>query len=61
MNWPKQWIEIVSRHFEISTTEATDAMEMYMVSEGGKLELYEILTRYGIAEKDIRKVYDYES
>ena len=61
MNWPKQWIEIVSKHFEISMTEAHDAMEMYMVSEGGKLELYEILTRHGIAEKDIRKVYDYES
>ena len=61
MNWPKQWIEIVSRHFEISNTEANDAMEMYMVSEGGKLELYEILTRYGVTEKEIRKVYDYES
>ena len=58
MNWSKQWIEIVSKHFEISNTEA---MEMYMISEGGKLELYEILTRYGIASKDIRKVYDYES
>ena len=61
MNWPKQWIEIVSKHFEISNTEAHEAMEMYMVSEGGKLELFEILTRYGIAEKDIRMVYDYES
>lgn len=61
MNWPKQWIEIVSKHFEISMTEAHDAMEMYMVSEGGKLELYEVLTRYGVAAKDIRKVYDYES
>jgi|TARA_R100000353_G_scaffold74020_1_gene56559 hypothetical protein len=61
MNWPKQWIEIVSQNFQISQTEAVEAMEMYMVSEGGKLELYEILTRYGIAEKDIRKVYDYES
>ncbi len=27
MNWPKQWIEIVSKHFEISMTEANDAME----------------------------------
>ena len=61
MNWPKQWIEIVSKNFQISQTEAVEAMEMYMISEGGKLELYEILTRYGIAEKDIRKVYDYES
>ena len=61
MNWPKQWTEIVSKHFEISSTEALEAMEMYMISQGGKLELYELLTRYGIAEKEIRKVYDYES
>ena len=45
----------------MSTAESKEAMEMYWVSQGGKLELYEILTRYGIAEKDIRKVYDYES
>ena len=61
MNWPKQWIEIVSKHFEISQTEALDAMEMYMISHGGKLELYEVLTKYGITEGEIRKVYDYES
>ena len=61
MNWPKQWIEIVSKHFEISQTEAVDAMEMYMISHGGKLELYEVLTKYGITEGEIRKVYDYES
>ena len=61
MNWPKQWIEIVSKHFEMSQTEAVEAMEMYMISHGGKLELYEVLTRYGITESEIRKVYDYES
>lgn len=61
MNWPKQWLEIISKHFEISLTEAHEAMEMYMISQGGKLELYEHLTRYGITEKEIRKVYDYES
>ena len=61
MNWPKQWIEIISKHFEMSQTEAVEAMEMYMISHGGKLELYEVLTRYGITESEIRKVYDYES
>jgi hypothetical protein len=61
MNWPKEWIVIISNHFEMSSTEAVEAMEMYMISQGGKLELYEILTRYGVEEKNIREVYDYES
>ena len=41
--------------------DRVDAMEMYMISHGGKLELYEVLTKYGITEGEIRKVYDYES
>ena len=61
MDWPKLFLEVVAKHFEVSLREAQDACEMYMISPGGKLELREILNRYGIQDKEISKVYDYES
>lgn len=56
MEFPKWAVEIVRRHYEISYSEALDYIDTYMMSEGGKLELQEILVKYGSDPKEIKKL-----
>ena len=42
MEYPNWLINIVANHMDVSKREAYDAIEMYMLTEGGMLELGEI-------------------
>ena len=56
MKHPKWVYEIVAKHLQISMREASDAVEMYEISAGGQAELADILGKYGIEQKEIRKL-----
>ena len=55
--YPPKWLyEIVAKHLQCSIREADDAVEMYEISAGGQAELADILGKYGIEQKVIRKL-----
>ena len=56
MKYPKWVYEIVVKHLQCSMREANDAVEMYDISHGGQAELGDILLRYGVEEKEVRKL-----
>ena len=56
MKHPKWLYEIVAKHLECSIREASDAIEMYEISAGGQAELADILGKYGVEQKEIRKL-----
>ena len=56
MKYPKWVYEIVAKHLQVSMREAGDAVEMYEISAGGQAELADILGKYGIEQKEIRKL-----
>ena len=56
MKYPKWVYEIVAKYLQISLREASDAVDMYELSAGGQAELADILLKYGIEEKEVRKL-----
>jgi hypothetical protein len=56
MKYPKWVYELVAKHLRISLREASDAVDIYEMTAGGQTELAEILYKYGIEEKEIRKL-----
>ncbi len=56
MKYPKWVYDIVAKHLQVSMREAGDAVEMYEISAGGQAELADILGKYGIEQKEIRKL-----
>ena len=56
MKYPKWVYEIVAKDLQVSMREAGDAVEMYEISAGGQAELADILGKYGIEQKEIRKL-----
>ena len=56
MDYPKWVYEIVAKHLQCSMREAGDAVEMYEISAGGQAELADILGKYGVEQKEIRKL-----
>ena len=56
MKYPKWVYDIVAKHLQVSMREANDAVEMYEISAGGQAELADILGKYGIEQKEIRKL-----
>ena len=53
MAQPNWLIEVVGKHMDVNRREAYDAIEMYMLTEGGMLELGEICTKWGVEPKKI--------
>ena len=53
---PNLLIKIVANHEEVSKKEAYDMIEMYMLTEGGMLELGEICRKWGVEEKKIEEL-----
>ena len=53
MNYPKWLIDVVAKHMDVNKREAYDAIEMYMLTEGGMLELGEICTKWGVDPREI--------
>ena len=56
MKYPKWVYEIVAKHLQCSSREASDAVDMYELSHGGQAELTDILIKYGRTEQEIRKI-----
>lgn len=56
MEYPNWLINIVANHMDVSKREAYDAIEMYMLTEGGMLELGEICKKWGIEPKKIESL-----
>tara|TARA_R110000851_G_scaffold116943_2_gene243462 strand:- start:818 stop:1285 length:468 start_codon:yes stop_codon:yes gene_type:complete len=56
MKYEKWVYEIVAKHLQCSMREASDAVDMYEMSAGGQGELAEILFKYGVEEKEVRKL-----
>ena len=56
MKYPKWVYEIVVKHLQCSMREASDAVDMYEISTGGQSELADILFKYGVEDKEVRKL-----
>ena len=56
MKHPKWLYEIVAKHLQCSIREDNDAVEMYEISAGGQAELADILGKYGVEQREIRKL-----
>ena len=56
MKYPKWVYEIVAKHLQCSMREANDAVEMYDISMGGQAELADVLFKYGVEQKEVRKL-----
>ena len=56
MKYPKWLYEIVVKELQCSMKEASDAVDMYEISAGGQSELADMLFKYGIEEKEVRKL-----
>ena len=56
MKYPKWVYEIVTKHLQCSMREASDAVDVYDISQGGQTELAEILFKYGVEDKEVRKL-----
>ncbi len=55
MAYPNWLINIVANHEEVSKKEAYDMIEMYMLTEGGMLELSETCRKWGVEDKKIEE------
>ena len=56
MKYPKWVYEIVARHLQCGVREANDAVEMFEISAGGQSELADIMFKYGVEDKEVRKL-----
>jgi hypothetical protein len=56
MKYPKWVYEIIAKHLQCSLREASEAIDVYELSAGGQAELADILLKYGIEEKEVRKL-----
>ena len=55
MEHPQWLINLVALDMKSSKKEAYDAVEMYMLTEGGMLELAELCKKYGVEPKKVEK------
>ena len=53
MEHPSWLINIVANHEQVSKKEAYDMVEMYMLTEGGMLELGQLAQKWGVEPKKI--------
>jgi hypothetical protein len=55
MDYPNWLINIVANHEEVSKKEAYDMIEMYMLTEGGMLELGQLCQKWGVEPEKIEE------
>ncbi len=54
--WPKWLINIVIEDNKpITTKDAVDYIELYMLTEGGQLQLAELCRRFGVSDEKIKE------
>ena len=51
MDYPQWMVNVVRNDLEVSVREAVDAIEMYMLTEAGQMELSAVLKKFGIDNK----------
>ena len=56
MNYPNWLINVIRNNDECSRTEAIEAIGFYMLTDGGMLELREILVKWGIEESKLKEL-----
>ena len=56
MDYPAWLINIVVDDLEVSKRESIEAIDLYMLTEGGQLELSELCMKYGIGNKEMKSV-----
>jgi hypothetical protein len=56
MDYPRWLLDVVAKELEVSLREAVDAVDMYMLTEGGQVELTELLQSYGVDRKKLKEV-----
>ena len=55
MAQPDWLINVIANHEQVSKKEAYDMVEMYMLTEGGMLELGELAQKWGVESKKIEE------
>ena len=56
MDYPNWEINVIRNHLECSRVEAIEALDLYMLTEGGMLELGEICQKWGVEPKKIEEL-----
>ena len=56
MEYPRWVLDIVGKDYQISLLEAKSYVDTYLMSEGGKIELSEILLKYGADPVKVEKL-----
>ena len=56
MDYPNWEINVLRNHLECSRVEAIEALDLYMLTEGGMLELGEICQKWGVEPKKIEEL-----
>ena len=56
MDHPQWMINVVRNDLEVSVREAVDAIEMYMLTEAGQMELAAMLKKFGVEDKHFKSV-----
>jgi len=56
MDHPQWMINVVRNDLEVSIREANDAIEMYLLTEAGQMELSDMLQKYGVEKKQLKSV-----
>ena len=56
MDYPNWMVNVVRNDLEVSVREAVDAIEMYMLTVAGQMELSDMLQKYGVEVKQLKSV-----
>ena len=56
MNYPNWLLEVMIKDFKISISEARSHLDILYMTEQGKIEIREILMKYGTEEKLIKSI-----
>ena len=56
MNYPNWLLEIMTKEFKISTLEARQHLDILYLTEQGKIEIREVLMKYGTEEKLLKSI-----
>ena len=56
MNYPNWLLEIMTKDFKISISEARSHLDILYMTEQGKIEVREVLMKYGTEEKLLKSI-----
>ena len=56
MKYPQWVLEAISKHYEVSIKQSYEYVEVFLMTEGGKVELHDLLAKYGVDPKELKKL-----